>query len=336
MRLPHFVASALLAAFPAILSAQITVAGGTVVDSASGRPIEGVLLSLSGNGYSETFASRADGTFRFSKVTPGTYTLVARRLGYAKLEMPIPIEDNGVRIRVSLVRTTLPLDTVRARTGTGLGGEVGTLSSLHALRDVEVTIVGVGTRVRTDSSGRFFVPLKNPGTYVVRARSPGYAPVAISVVVPRDSTSRLMLLMDTASVERSNAYELAWRDFGDRARMRGTKSAIVSQAELARTGELGLLDALRRVTSVSSRQLRFGQTVCVFVDGRPAAGGPLRGWDVEEVEAVEVYTSEPSSEVTGTLRRASRGYECQPTEMADAIAAPSRDRIRWLVIWTKQ
>ena len=328
-------APALLLALPVVAAAQITLAGGAVVDSASGQPIEGVLLSLSGNGYSQSVVSHEDGSFRFSKVTPGTYRLTARRLGYAKLEIPIPIEENGVRIRVALVRVARMLDTIVARPGTGIGGQVGTLSALEPLGGVEVTVVGIGQRARTDSTGRFFVSLRNPGTYVVRARAPGYEPVSLSVFVPRDSTSRLMLLMDTATTERSNAYELARREFGERARMRGTKSAIVSHTELARTGEPGLLDALRRVPSIASRQLRFGQTVCVFVDGRPAAGAPLKFWDVEQVEAVEVYTGEDGSDVTGTLRRASRGYECQSTEMPDATATP-RDRIRWLVIWVKR
>jgi hypothetical protein len=333
MKLSNAIATALLA-FPIAATAQITRAGGLVVDSVSGQPIEGALVSLSGNGYGQSVASHEDGSFRFSKVTPGTYTLTARRLGYARLEMQIPIEDNGVRIRISLVRITT-LDTVITRPGTGIGGQVGTLNSLRPIRDAEITVVGQGGRSRTDSTGRFFVPLRSPGTYVVRARTAGYEPVALSVVVPRDSTARLMLLMDTTSAEKSNAYEIAWREFNDRARMRGSKSAIVSHAELARTGEPGLLDALRRVPSVSTKQLQFGPMVCVFVDGRPAAGLPLRLWDVEQVEAVEVYTSDRNSDMTGTLARASRGYECQPTEITDTSPA-SRDRIRWLVIWGKR
>src|SRR5690348_16324782 len=133
MRLPTVIAAALLA-LPAAAHSQITLAGGVVVDSVTGRPIEGVLVTLFGNGYSQSVASHDDGTFRFSKVTPGTYTLTARRLGYARLEMPIPIEENGVRIRVSLVRITT-LDTVITRPGTGIGGPDGTLNSLRPIRD---------------------------------------------------------------------------------------------------------------------------------------------------------------------------------------------------------
>lgn len=315
-------------------SAQITTVAGVVIDSVTEQPIAGALVSLAGNGYAQSVLSREDGVFRFTKVTPGTYTLTTRRLGFALLEMPIPIEDNGVRIRVSLVRVAA-LDTVLARRGTGIAGEVGTLKTLRPLADVELQVIGIGSRFTTDSSGRFFIPLRSPGSYVVRARSEGYEPVALSVVVARDSTPRVMLLLDTATTSRSNAHELAWKEFGDRARLRGTKSALVSHSELARTGEVGLLDALQRAPSITSKQLRFGLTVCVFVDGRPIAGSPLRGWDVEQVEAVEVYTSDSRSDETGTLRRASRGYECQPTELPETVASP-RDRIRWLVIWVKR
>jgi hypothetical protein len=333
MRISTVVAAALLV-LPAVAYSQITPTVGIVVDSVTGRPIEGVLVSLTGGGYSQSTASHDDGTFRFSKVTPGTYTLTARRLGYARLQMPIPIEENGVRIKVSLVHLTT-LDTVIALPGTGIAGQVGTLNSLRPLASADISVIGIGARFRTDSAGRFFVPLKVPGTYVVRARTPGYEPVTLSVVVPRDSTARLMLLMDTTSTQKSNAFEIAWQEFNDRARMRGSKSAIVSHSELAKTGELGLMEALQRVPSISGKQLRFGQTVCVFVDGRPASGIPLRLWDVEAVEAVEVYTADLKSETTGTLLRDSRGYECQATEISDT-SPTARDRIRWLVIWAKR
>jgi hypothetical protein len=332
MRLSYALAAALLA-LPAVAPAQMMPTGGIIIDSLTRQPIEGALITLSGSGYNQSMASHDDGTFRFMKVTPGRYTLTARRLGYARLEVPIRIEDNGVKIRISLVRITT-LDTVISRPGTGIGGQVGTLNSLQPLRNADVTVVGIGTRVRTDSVGRFFVPLKNPGTYVVRARTPGFEPVALSVFVPRDSTARLMLLMDTATTVKSNAYELAWLEFNDRSRLRGSKSAIVSYSELAKTGEPGLLEALQRVPSVSSKQLLFGQTVCVFVDGRPAAGAPLRAWDVERVEAVEVYTFD--SDLTNTLQRASRAYECLTTTEITEPNPVSRDRIRWLVIWAKR
>jgi hypothetical protein len=138
------VAAAALLFLPVAAHSQITPTGGIVVDSVTGRPIEGVLLTLSGHGYSQSTASHEDGTFRFPKVTPATYTLTARRLGFARLEIPIPIEQNGVRIKVSLVRLTT-LDTVIALPGTGIGGQVGTLNSLRPLANAEISVVGIGS-----------------------------------------------------------------------------------------------------------------------------------------------------------------------------------------------
>src|SRR4051794_39694050 len=115
MKIPTVIAAALLL-LPVAARSQITPVVGVVVDSVTGLPIEGVFVTLVGHGYSQSVGSHEDGTFRFAKVTPATYTLTARRLGYARLEMPIPIEENGVRIKVSLVRLTM-LDTVITRPG---------------------------------------------------------------------------------------------------------------------------------------------------------------------------------------------------------------------------
>lgn len=329
--LRYVVATCVAAASPAV--AQIAPVTGTVVDSATGNPVAGALVALAGNGYVQAVSSLGDGTFRFTKVTPGSYTLSVKRLGFAALQLTIPIDANGVHVRAAVVRIA-GVDTVRAHPGTGIAGEVGALTPLRPLANAEVLVVGVGAVLRTDSTGRFFLPLRRAGTYVLRAKSAGYLPVALSVTVTRDSTARVMLLMDTSTAGTSSAYELAWREFADRARLRGTKSVLVSQGELARTGEPGLFEALQRVPALSAAQLRFGETVCVFIDGRPAAGSPLGTWAVEQVEAVEIYTGERRSEETGTLRRASRGYECQPTKLPGAVP-PLRDRIRWLVIWVK-
>jgi carboxypeptidase family protein len=333
MRIRSFLLVVCGMSVPAVLPAQIARITGIVIDSVSGVPLPGTPVSLSGNGYAQRTSAADDGTFRFTRATPGTYTLTARRLGYAPIKMEIPIEENGARITISLVRVAA-LDTVRARPGTGIAGEVGTLRTLKPLRDADIQIVGVGTRLKTDAAGRFYLPLRNPGSYVVRARYPGYEPQTMSLVVTKDSTARVMLLLDSASAGTSNAYESAWTDFADRARLRGTKSAIVSREELLSHGFPGLIDALEHAQPVIDKQLRFGPTVCLFVDGRPAAASPITSWDVDNIEAVEVYTSDPMSDETHTLSRTTRGYECNRTGITDMV--PERDRIRWVVIWLRK
>ena len=70
MKLANAIAA--LLAIPVMAAAQITRAGGIVVDSVTGHPIEGALVTLSGNGYGQSVSSHEDGSFRFTKVTAGT------------------------------------------------------------------------------------------------------------------------------------------------------------------------------------------------------------------------------------------------------------------------
>src|SRR6476620_10675955 len=113
MKLSALAAAALLAISPAMARGQLTSFSGTVIDSASRSPVPGVLLTLSGNGYGQTISSRDDGSFVFNRVTPGNYQIVARRLGYAPIDLSVPVAENGVRLNVALVRIAM-LDTVHA------------------------------------------------------------------------------------------------------------------------------------------------------------------------------------------------------------------------------
>src|SRR4051812_36998209 len=159
MKIVRWLAVAALA-LPAALTAQLTSFSGTIVDSISRTPLPGVLVTMSGNGFGQTVSSRDDGSFTFRRVTPGTYRIVARRLGFAPMDFSVPVAENGVKLNVALVRIAM-LDTVRARTGTGIAGEVGTLRTLRRLGGADLQVVGLtGVRTRADSSGRFFIPLK--------------------------------------------------------------------------------------------------------------------------------------------------------------------------------
>src|SRR5262249_24172980 len=66
------------------VEAQGRVAG-QVVDSVSRRPVSGVEVSVRGTALRTTTAG--DGRFAFLAVPPGTYTLDARRIGYAIAEI---------------------------------------------------------------------------------------------------------------------------------------------------------------------------------------------------------------------------------------------------------
>jgi len=318
---------------PALLSAQRGVVTGVVHDSLTGRPLAGTIVTLAGNGYGQATPSEQNGSFRFTKAFPASYTLSARRLGYAPVSLTIHVDEEAKPFVIAM--TPLPgLDTVRVRPGTGIFGEVGTLRTLRPIRGADIQVIGVGTRLTTDDRGRFFLPLKAPGAYVVRAKVPGYEAQTVSVVVTRDETVDVMMLLDSTTTKSSNAYEMAWGQFSDRARLRGSRSGLVSRSELLDHGDMSLIQALERVPSIAEKHLRFGPTVCLFVEGRPVAATPINSIDIEAIEAVEVYTAETRSDETNTLARASRGYECHSTGLPDTFA-PESDLIKWVVVWLK-
>ncbi len=75
--------------------AQRTRVTGTVVDSASGTPLEGVQVRLIDMDISTSTDS--DGSFQFFGIASGTHTLAARRLGYEP--MAIRFELNAANTR---------------------------------------------------------------------------------------------------------------------------------------------------------------------------------------------------------------------------------------------
>ena len=65
---------------------------GTVVDDATGEPIEGATVRLADpSGSARETITGPDGAFAFAQVAPGTYTLAVRRFGYEVLSAPLEV-----------------------------------------------------------------------------------------------------------------------------------------------------------------------------------------------------------------------------------------------------
>jgi len=314
------------------MAQQPVIVRGFVRDSVSGRPLAGAIVGLGPNGSDRITRTDDAGEFAFSKVIPGTYSLTVKRLGYEPRSRAVDARAGMDSIAVALLRVST-LDTVRIRATTqGIYGAVGT-ADLRPLRSAVVQVIGGSGKLSVDSTGHFYIPIKNPGAYLVRAMSPGYEMQTMAVTVRRDEGVEIALLLDSATTLESNRWEGAYADMADRMIARRNSSAIVSASELRETGYTGLADALRRTPSFNKAVIRIGGTACVFVDGQPKPGFSLDAFDATQVEAVEAYTA--SSESTGNLaRRWPRGFPCAPT--GENTTAAGSDVIRWIVIWLKR
>ncbi len=94
---------------------------GVVVDRAGGVPVAGVSVRIRELGRGET--SHADGAFHFDRVPPGSYTLVAERIGYATAERPVRVEEGGTAtVEIVLEPSALQIGGIVV---TGTGGARG-------------------------------------------------------------------------------------------------------------------------------------------------------------------------------------------------------------------
>ena len=78
---------------------------GILRDAETGLAIGGAHLRLRELGRDEL--SHGDGQFHFARVRGGTYTLVAERIGYARLQVEVEIVD-GQNLRLEPLRGRTP------------------------------------------------------------------------------------------------------------------------------------------------------------------------------------------------------------------------------------
>jgi hypothetical protein len=330
---PFAAAVATLFCARVVAAQQAVTLRGSVRDSVSGRPLGGAIVGLGFTGGDRATRTDDAGEFAFSRVPVGSYSMTVKRLGYEPFVRSIDVRPGMDSVSVALTRV-FTLDTVRIRaTNQGIYGAVGTAHDLRPLRSALVQVLGGSGKISVDSSGHFYIPIKTPGAYMIRAMSRGYVTQTMSVTVRRDEGVEIALLLDSAATPESNRWDGAYADLADRMTARRNSSAIVSASELRETGYTGLVDALRRSPSFNKAVLRIGGTACVFVDGQPKPGFSLDVFDATEVEAIEAYTA--SSDGTGTLaRRWPRGVPCPST--GEGVVAGGNDVIRWIVVWLKR
>src|SRR5690606_17401173 len=97
------------------LRAQAGTIRGTVVDSATGEPVPAVNVRIAELHRADL--THGPGTFVFERVPPGTYTLVAQRIGYRPKSTRVELKSGDVTVRIVLAQTVIQL-TPSVVTGT--------------------------------------------------------------------------------------------------------------------------------------------------------------------------------------------------------------------------
>jgi len=350
-RLWVLLAAAILVATPDITAAQeSTVFRGIVRDAATARPLIGAIVVLDAGRFERTTRSDETGAFTFFNVRLGEHLLNVRWVGYEEARRSVDVQANTPPIAVSLTRLQT-LDTVRVRAADqAIYGVVAT-RDLKPIAGAEIQLVGNRAITRTDSSGRFFVEVRRPGAYIVRATADGRRPQTQSLTIDPMQGVEVAMLLDSMA-GNTHALDAAYADFTARLQRRGNASVLATRAELMRdTARKTLYSATLASSPFTKAALRFGDYVCVFVDGRPRPAASVHLFDAADVEAVEFYTQK--SERSATLAEAwPLGAPCSPTGERTlpgrtfyagptgptARARSTRmgdDLVLWVVIWLK-
>lgn len=258
---------------------------GVVTDTSDDVLVDSVLVTIVK--LKRETMSRADGTFRFDDVDPGTYEVRTRRFGYRPQERAVTVGASGGAMRFELMPFAQPLPTVVTSTDRGgLSGVIGD-TSYAIVEGAEVAIVASDRRALTDSLGRFHVDVR-PGKYMVRISKPGFATKLLSVTVPRDSGRKLVttLAPRTAANNRDamNMQALAKR----LAEAVSARSKLYTREELAGMGDYDL----DRIAIRGSGQ-PVADTCLAVIDGGPTSM-PLWTLKAADLEMVEVYVGKAS------------------------------------------
>lgn len=338
--LRSFSRSAILAA---LAVASATIAGaqqprphlvrGVVRDSVTGAPIAGALIQASRAGALRTDRSDDLGQFRLL-LSPGEYRVKILRIGFAEGARTLAMPDNDTTVTIGLKSIAQALEASRIRADVpAIYGVVARLPDLLPLAEAKVTVMGATRSVTTDSTGRFFVDVGKPGTYMVRMVRDGFGDMLFPVEVAEKRAVEASRMLEPSTAKNPAVREHLYVEIDERLRSRGYNSALVTAADLRQSGGSTLLESLPGSRSMTIKGLRFSGAACIYINGVQT----LMGLDMiptETVESIEVYAGRGN--ITATLQCTSpRPVDARLRGLTRGVAG-SPEAVRQINIWLKK
>jgi len=312
----------------------LRVVSGATRDSASGLPLAGALIDLRSTTDRRAIRSDEAGLFRIAALERGRYTISVLRIGFAELKAELELGERDTVLTLAMRAIPQRLVGFRVRGDiSAIYGMVGTLPDLRPLPGTKIQVIGANASQFTDSVGGFFVPVDKAGSYLVRMSHDGFVDRIFPIDVPRDRAVEASRVLDPGP-GTPKSMEPLFKDADLRLRYRGMNSAIVTGAELRRIGG-SLADALPFTPTVATKGLRAWGADCLLVNGVRMSHANLRMYDVNEIEAIEVYAA--NGDNTGDLKRQCDGVR-RPTIGAPALRpSPSAgNAVKYIVVWLRK
>lgn len=162
----------------------VSVSGS--VSRPDGTPIAAANVVLDDGTNQTTTQTAGDGTFSFSAVLPGQYTVRASKTGFRGASKSISVGSSNDVTGISLVLAIIPV-------GYDVSGKVLDATTTSPIPGATLRIDSIGAQVTTASDGTFVIHLVPDGTYNLVAGATGYASQGLQLVVKGKAVSGLVI-----------------------------------------------------------------------------------------------------------------------------------------------
>lgn len=323
----------LLVAFASIAATTVHAQQPTGELGRRPRTIVGVVTDTAGNAVDSAevvlaspnrrTTTRADGRFQLDDIKPGSYAIVARKLGFFPQSRRVTVDSAGGSVTFELVRRPYSLPpVVSTATRLGLSGVVGD-TAYNVVAGASVSVLATDRRTVSDSTGAFYMDLK-PGRHVVSVSRDGYAPSMVTVTIPNDSGRRIVVWLTPATRTAGYRQSFAMDALSHRLLVRNPVwSKILTREDIMRAGN----GDVSQIATVGAGK-RVDQRCPAVVDGGPMK---LPLWTLEpgDIEMMEVYTAAPPrrtndqavNQVFGRRPPDTRGWTPDTMSTSDCPAA---------------
>jgi hypothetical protein len=311
-----------------------TVAG-VVLDSATRRPVAGAIVTLRSGDRVVPARTDEAGAFRIPRLPTGEVVAEVKRIGYRLTTSRLEVRaDTTLTLVVAPAARALAPVNVFGK-GEGVFGTIARSADLRPIFGAKVLVVGSGVTAITDSSGEFSVPLKHPGTYMVRVTADGYGEEVLPLTVRKNEVVESSQLLDLS--DRKPLSAGLWDDFDQRLRWKPVVSALITGSELRAAGAT-VREALTASPSVIKAQLRLvPEDVCLFVNGQPRPGMTIDDFRVEDIRAIELYQGKDSIYISGLVKMWPPKLPCGSglENTSRRPRGPNQAKVKWAVVWLR-
>jgi sugar lactone lactonase YvrE len=148
---------------------------GNVVDQATGTPLAGVQVQLTGAGTAST-STDSSGAFTLTGMAPGSYTVQVSLAGYT------PVTLNNVAVTAGVVSSLGTIRLAIATTTASLQGTVRDGTTGQPIAGATIAISG-GPTTTTDATGAYQLSGIIPGAVTISLSATGYQTVTLSATL---------------------------------------------------------------------------------------------------------------------------------------------------------